>query len=532
MGSFVLPAVVAAESGGIADLRKQAAKLEKRRDWLEACRIYEDILRKDRGRDDIRRAYQRCLRRYHLVHRHRDKLYRQGLTRITAAQALEMYEQVIDTISRVYVDRGKTAWTALFQQGIEEVRLALEEPVFLRQHLSGVPRDRLEAFRDKLADWRQRKIASQIEAREQVMAFAQAAQKTLETPRSSLVTVLTLEFLSGACNALDEYTAFLPPGHLKETQEALQGRLVSIGVELAVVDGHLEISRVYPRSPAAEAGLMRHDRITNIDGRPTVMMSAETALERLRGKDGSVVELYVQPADQTSMPPMRKMLSRRPVIVPSVEFDWKIAKVDLMDDMGVVVGRLRITCFQETTLQEVREALASLQTDGMKLLILDLRGNPGGLFKSALKVAELFLPEGTIVVTRSHVLPKKLSGPIRSESLNPLLTPMVVLIDGETASSAEVLAAALKDNGRAILIGQTTYGKATLQCVYALEKPPFDKMPVGIRLTVAQLLSPRWRPFNYRGVRPDIEYDAEGDRVFAVAQRQLLDMLKSGAMPP
>src|SRR6185312_7535428 len=143
-------------------------------------------------------------------------------------------------------------------------------------------------------------------------------------------------------------------------------------------------------------------------------------------------------------------LRRRPVVVPSVEYELKLAKIDVGDGMDtyVPVGKLRINCFQETTLQEVKEALASLQTDGMKVLILDLRGNPGGLFKSAVQVAELFLPEGVIVVSQSHALPKRLSGPIRAESMNPLLMPMVVLIDGETASAAEVLAGALKDNGR------------------------------------------------------------------------------------
>ena len=194
---------------------------------------------------------------------------------------------------------------------------------------------------------------------------------------------------------------------------------------------------------------------------------------------------------------------------------------------------MRITCFQETTLQEVKEALASLQTVGMKVLILDLRGNPGGLFKSAVQVAELFLPEGIIVVSHTHMQfkDKKMSGPIKVESMNPLLVPMVVVIDGDTASSAEVLAGALKENGRAKLIGQTTFGKGSIQCIIPLEKPPFDKMPGGIRITVAKLLSPSWQPYSGKGIKPNHDFDPEGNAVLAEAQRLLLEMLAKAMQP-
>jgi carboxyl-terminal processing protease len=242
------------------------------------------------------------------------------------------------------------------------------------------------------------------------------------------------------------------------------------------------------------------------------------------------VELLVLP-DNPMMEagPRRLRLKRRPVIVPSVDHKLEIVSVNAGDNMAieVPVGRLRIACFQETTLQEVKEALASLQTQGMKALILDLRGNPGGLFKAAVQVAELFLSDGIIVVSQTHVplKDKRLSGPIRVESMNPLLVPLVVVIDGETASSAEVLAGALKENGRARLIGQTTFGKGSIQCIIPLEKPPFDKMPGGIRITVAKLLSPNWQPYSGQGVQPDRPFNAEGDAVLIEAQRLLLDLL-------
>jgi carboxyl-terminal processing protease len=530
IGLLFLPVSIHAETAGVEELRKQAALLEQRHDWLEACRVYDEILHRERARDDIRQAYQRCLRRYHIVHRHQDKVYRQALARVGVVQALDMYEQVLDTVANAYFDPQKTGVTALFRQGVEELRLALEESVFREEYFPGIPRETVEAFKDKLEEWRGRRIASRSDARAQVMAVGRTAQQMGFGPRPFLSTVIALEFLSGACNALDEYTFFLTPGHYREVQAALRGRLVSIGVDLAQVEDHLEISRVYPRSPAWEAGLARHDRILRIDGQSADALPAEVAAERLRGKAGSVVELEVLSANPAMMETRTIQLKRRPIVVPSVEHELKTVFVDTGDGMAMAVsiGKLRINCFQESTLQEVKEALASLQTDGMKVLILDLRGNPGGLFDSAVVVAELFLPDGIIVVpqSHSHILPEKYKKPIKVKGLNPLLLPMVVVIDGDTASSAEVLAGALKENGRATLIGAMTFGKGSIQCVLPLEKPPFDKMPGGIRITVAKLLSPSWQAYNRQGVRPNIPFDPDGDAVLAEAQRLLLEMLK------
>jgi carboxyl-terminal processing protease len=528
---LLLPAPLHAQIVSVTELSKQAEKLEKQHDWLEACCLYREVLHRDRTRDDVRLAYQRCLRRYHIVHRHQDQVYRQALTRVTPDQAFEMYKQVLDTIAKTYVDRDKTSPAALFRQGIDELRFALDETIFRAKYFPGIPRETLEGFKNKLEDWRSRRIDKLADACDQVKAVALTAQQMGVGPRAAiLLTVITLEFLSGACNALDEYTFFLTPGHYREVQDALRGRLASIGVDLTVVEKRLEVLRVYPRSPAWEADLRPGDRILRINSQPTDDMSVEVASSLLRGKSGTLIEVEVvsnpmsRPESQFTL-----KLTRRPVVVPSVEYGLLPERFDVDggDGMMLPVGKLAITSFQETTLQEVKEALAALQSDGMKLLILDLRGNPGGLFKSAVHVAELFLPEGVIVVSQSHALPKRLSGPIRSESMNPLLMPMVVLIDGDTASAAEVLAGALKDNGRAKLIGQTTFGKGSIQCVIPLEKPPFDRMPGGIRMTVARLLSPNWQPFSIKGIQPHDPSYADREGILQEAKQALLGMVKS-----
>lgn len=536
-GLFAPSASVSAQTLDSDDLVQQAAQHEKHHDWLEACRLYHEALHRDRHRDDasLRRAYRRCLRRYHIVHRHQDKLYRLALENLTPSQALDMYVHVLEMLARVYTDRHKSSPAALFAQGLRELRLAFEEPVFTRAYFPNASEKKLRAFQKKLKAWRQRKIATRSAARDQVGAVGRTAQQMGFGPRPVLLTVITLEFLNGACNALDEYTFFLSPGHYDDVQAALHGRLVSIGVDLEVSDGQLEIRRVYPHSPAEKVGLMPRDRLVRIDGQATDEWTAEKAAERLRGRAGTIVKLEIVPAG--GMDTLTVEVKRGPVIVPSVDYALVFPKDPLLLDLGggmkgvFPIGKMTISYFQESTLQEVKDALAALQNDGMKVLILDLRGNPGGLFQSAIEVAELFLPEGIIVVSQTHLhfKDRKLSGVIRAdrrdagptEQSEAQLMPMVVLIDGDTASAAEVLAGALKDNGRAKLLGQTTFGKGSIQCVLPLDKPYFERMPAGIRITVAKLLSPSWQPYSGKGIRPDFPSTLKDDAILIEARQEL-----------
>jgi carboxyl-terminal processing protease len=530
LGLLAWPASVAAQALTSEELLKQAAACEKSHDWREACCLYEELLHRHRDDGRLRQAYQRCLRCYRIVQRHQDKLYRAALERLTPAQALDLYAHVLETIERVYTDRPKSSPAALFAQGVEELRLAFEEPIFTREYFSAITQEQLGSLREKIAEWRQRKIANRSEAREQVGAIGRTAQQFCSGGKPILSTVIALEFLSGACNALDEYTFFLTPGRYREIQAALRGRLISIGVDLEETDEQLVIRRVYPRSPAAEAGLKPYDRIVRIDGQSTRELTVERAAELLRGKAGTIVRLEVVPFDSVDLETRFIEIKRAPVNVPSVEYgmDEPFA-FDLDGGMKVVfpVGRLTIHYFQESTLQEVKDALDALQEAGMKVLVLDLRHNPGGLFRSAIEVAELFLPEGTIVISQTHAIKdRKISGTIRADHPDALLTPMVVIIDGETASAAEVLAGALKDNGRAKLVGQPTFGKGTLQCVIPLDKPYFERMPAGIRITVAKLLSPHWQPYNGKGVEPNFRSVLEGSDILIEVRQFLLQELR------
>jgi carboxyl-terminal processing protease len=194
------------------------------------------------------------------------------------------------------------------------------------------------------------------------------------------------------------------------------------------------------------------------------------------------------------------------------------------------IGYLRISSFQENTLQEVQEALAQLNTKGIKGLVLDLRGNPGGLFRSAVQISELFLGSGVIVISRSPI--KSYKGPIKADIANPFELPMAVLIDSDTASSAEVLAGALKERPGTRLMGQTSYGKGSIQSVIPLGKSMASiRMSAGIRLTVAHLFSPtRDEPYTGRGISPHDFLDPEGESILTPARAALLQTIRGMMM--
>ena len=419
----------------------QAQELEKDHRWLDACRCYEELVRKNRDESEYRDGYHRCLRHYNLTRRQKDAAYRQALAKLTPGQALDVYEQVLTTVSAYYFDRPKADVAALFQNGLQELAFALDEPAFLKAYLpeaDGNPQA-LRAFREQLGDWQDRKITSRAEARDGVLALARTAQDVgLTAKQSSVVPAFALEFACGSCNALDEYTLLVTPG----------------------------------KEPASKSkpGPSVHHEILNDN-------FAATA-----------------------------------------------------NALPLFAGLITISQFQESTTQEMREALFDLTSRGARGLIIDVRGNPGGLFKAAVQVAELFVGEGVIVYSKGQI--KEYNHPFEAHGGHVCALPIVLLVDGDTASAAEVLAErAQKDLNRARVVGQQTFGKGSIQAVIPLDRPPLDKTPGAIRLTVAKLLSPAKQPYTGRGVTPDVEVPL-GEDILESAKIHLRALLNPMPLAP
>jgi carboxyl-terminal processing protease len=477
-------------SQGQADtIRQQAQNLEKQGRWFEACGLYDELLSKDRNHTELREAYRRCLRHFRQERRLQDQTLQSVLNKLTPSEASDLYDQIFGIVVDNYADREKVDLTTLFQQGIQELRAATRKKAFQQRHAGRASEADLSAFRDALDEFAGEPITSPLQANRLLRKILVAgSQFGLSSG------VIALECGCGAANSLDEYSLYLAPGRLSQARAAQKNKMVGIGVEVALVGQSLEVARAYRKSPAAEAGLLKGVRITRIDGHWVDPLAPDIAAERLLGKAGTIVELEIIPRGQT----MGQMvqLKRQAVLPSSVD-------AHLRGEKGTYIGYMQIHNFQESTLQEVKDVLAQWQGMPLRGIIMDLRGNPGGLLKSSLNVAELFLPESVIAHTISPF--PDLVKTYRSHNVAPCLLPLVVLVDGETASAAEVLAGALKENQRAILIGQPTYGKSSIQCII-----PLERAPGGLRLTVARFTSPMRTPFSGKGILPNFaESDAE-----------------------
>jgi carboxyl-terminal processing protease len=301
-----------------------------------------------------------------------------------------------------------------------------------------------------------------------------------------------MEFACGACYALDEYTLYLTPNQLRELCDALRGEYAGVGLTLRHSDNKLVIAEIAPGSPAADVAnppLLKDDQVITIERKPVAQMSLEAAHELLDGPVGTSVDVEIY---SPGMPMRTVNLRRRTLFMPSIVYHMKNERV----------GYLHIACFQDTTVQELDDALVALVKADMKALILDVRGNSGGLFEVAIDATRRFLATGIIASTQNT--DPKFSSVYHARNPNALTLPLVVLIDGDTASAAEVLAGALKDNKRGRLVGQTTFGKGCTQCILKLPSASGGVPTGGMRLTVARFFSPDGLPYTGRGVNPHV----------------------------
>jgi len=481
----------------IKELKKQAEFYEKQADWEKAAELYESVLRLDRGLADVRQRHQHCLRRAWQVGRHRDASYRKEVLSLGFGQSLRLYDLMLETLLDGSLDKRKANAGMLFRKGLDELRLALSDPFFRQTYLSGVKDEDIQALSDQLRRWSGAKVQNAGQAVERAREVALTTSNLLGMDPTTVV----MELLCGACYGLDEYTAYLTPTQLRELCEALKGEFVGVGITLGLNGNRLIIVDVAMGSSAKEKGVSLNDRVLAIDKKDVAMLTPDAAQELLEGPNGTSVELALEtPAGMRMV-----VLSRRPLFIASVahqiltdadKFGVKLSAAALP------VGYVSISSFQETTAQELDLALLDLNKSGMKSLILDLRGNRGGLFDSAIECAKRFLPTGVITSTQNS--DPTTNTVYQSRNPNALPVPIVVLIDGDTASAAEILAGALKENQRARLIGKNTFGKGCTQTLCRLPAGPSGTPTGGLRITITRFFSPTGQPYSGRGIAPHL----------------------------
>jgi carboxyl-terminal processing protease len=296
--------------------------------------------------------------------------------------------------------------------------------------------------------------------------------------------------LHGMLGELDAHSSFLEPRDYEDMQDDTSGKFSGIGIHIGVRGGNPIVIAPIEGTPAFRAGLQSGDRILKINGETITDLSLRDSVNRLRGETGTEVILTIQGHGDDE--PREVPIIRESIIVPSVK------GASLVRDN---IGYVRITQFSAPTDRLLKEAIAKLMEEGMDGLVLDLRGNPGGLLKSAVKVSSMFLPKGEVIVTTKGR--PDVYGDRSNHSAGPLhLTefPMAILVNGGSASASEIVAGALQDHGRAVLVGSTTYGKASVQSVIPLGK---DKEE-ALRLTIARYYTPNGKEIHGVGIEPDI----------------------------
>lgn len=484
---------VAAEAPSFDALIREAAQYEGRGEWRRAMEIYEQALRSRPESTLLRQKLWECRIHYDISLRVHDPSYQHGLLRLSRSQLVGFLSEVLTIIQDSYYrppDLGR-----LERAGFQSLLIAIDDPSFRVLHLHGLTEETLEKLRTLVWGYIQRSVRDVTRVTDVVysaLRFAQEAKDMCGVPEG----VFLVQFAFGIASSLDRYTTCLTPQRLKDVYAVIDGEFVGIGVELRHNDRReLEIVDVLPASPALRAGLRPGDVILAIDDVPVEGESLDESANRLQGALGTEVRLLVRRSGQAE--PLRVRLTRAHIEVPSVE-----EAVILSPAEGV--GYVRITSFQRTTHRELLEAIQTLRAQGMRVLILDLRGNPGGLLTAAVDVADLFLQSGIIVSTSGRG-----SGQSWTYWARPgdtLALPLVVLVDGESASASEIVAGALKDHHRAVIVGERTYGKGTVQSIL-----PLKTVEAGIRLTTAEFLSPSGKPYSHRGVEPDIAVADEAE---------------------
>jgi len=430
---------------------------------------------------------------------------------LSTNQAVQLYREVSTQTDGRHLE--PTSYDLRVRRALRNLGLALENPVATRALGISADSFRVDGFRDALARiWDGMNINSRSDAESVMQTVMQHAQQVPGmTPG-----MVAYEFANATVDTLDKFSALEPAGPTQGPSAALESEMVGIGVEVKLHDDGLLLVRALRGGPAAEAGLKAGDIVTAIDRKSIAGMAMAQSVDLIKGHNGSRISLQIARNGRNTG---TITLTRRRFRV------WTVNDVRMIS--GTDVGYINLSQFAQSSTQEVDQALQQLHRKGMKSLVLDLRGNPGGLLNVCVDITNRFLPSGTIVSTK---------GRLNDDNMHEAATfnrtwdiPLVVLIDGDSASASEILAAAVQDNNRGVVVGQKSYGKGTVQTHF-----PLQSINGNLRLTTARFYSPSGRAMSGSGVTPDVlitdaDGVANGDRVMSeamqVAQsRQLKDM--------
>jgi carboxyl-terminal processing protease len=295
--------------------------------------------------------------------------------------------------------------------------------------------------------------------------------------------------IKGLLKTLDPHTSYMPPEMYKEMQVETEGQFGGLGIEITIRDDLLTVVSPIEGTPAYRAGLKSGDRILKIDGEPTKDITLVDAVRKMRGPKGTPVTVTIMREDFDA--PKDFAITRDVIKIRSV------SQRKLDDDIGYV----RLRNFHKTTAEELEEALQDLEEQKITGLVLDLRNNPGGLLNQAVEVVDRFVGKDQLIVyTQGRVRNQNMRFSAKGDRPH-LDYPMVILVNSGSASASEIVAGALQDHGRAIVLGTQTFGKGSVQTIIPLSDGS------GLRLTTARYYTPKGYLIQGNGITPDIKVE-------------------------
>jgi carboxyl-terminal processing protease len=461
---------------------RNGTELEQQRKWKEAVRHYKQALEQWPDDEVLSRGLRRSQFQFSIARRYADDSFLTTLRPMSRDAGLELFDDVLTNVQTYFVDPINT--TSIVAHGTESLWLALGNERFLDQNLFGASPERIKKLRRTLYEryWN-KPVAHRFAARELVTEVSRLCEESVGLDPGAAV----MEYVFGACNCLDDYSNVLTPGRRQDLYGNIQGEFVGIGVVIEAEPGRgMKLEQVLPESPAAEAGLKRGDFIVKVRGLDCRNLATEEAANLLSGKSGSSVQLEISRDGST----FEVTCTRREVKVRSIT----VARII---DSNQGIGYIQMAGFQQSSVTEMDQALAELNRQGMRALIWDLRENPGGLLSASIEVLDRFIDDGVLVSTKGRVSDQNSTYTAHRPGTTRI--PLVVLINENSASASEIVAGAIRDHERGLLVGRTSFGKWSVQSIFD------SRYGTAMRLTTAKFYSPNGKTWGSIGLKPDIE---------------------------
>lgn len=421
----------------------------------------------------VQEAHARITRRYQ----------NQGflaLLNLSPEQSIGLYSEVTQMINSRHLEPSPAQ--ARVQKGMTNLLYALDNPAFVQTNRLMLQPASVQAYRQALQQAMQSPVQSEQDAVRILSWTMQMSQQQIGLRPAATA----LEFVYGAVESLDKYSAFVPPERNPGASLQLESNLVGIGVQIEMREQGAEVEKVISGSPAQSAGLQQGDIILAVSGQQLGGLDVDQTVNLISGQAGSQVVLGVQRDGQR---PFTVTVTRQAIQLHAVN--------DIQMLNGTRVGYFKLDKFTASSTEEVENALQQLYRQGMQALVMDLRGNPGGLLTAAIQISDKFLPQGTIVATRGRTSADNTEEHATREHTWKI--PLVVLVDHNSASASEIFAAAIQENQRGVVVGRTSYGKGTVQTQF-----PLQTAGCGLRITTAKFYSPTGRVMAGNGVTPDV----------------------------